>query len=163
MHSSPGSRKANRKSPSIFLICRHLDKLLLAGTNVTWSILLATLEQPSLSIPCLDLSSNNIYDKVFCVLNPFVAAGNVSHLAIGAMRGDMLMVEGICGSLLLNPSLKECSLVLDDTPMDCKDLWKAKKSPISRASDFLGSAVCFASRTIYKELQHGRRLHQYAL
>ena len=43
------------------------------------------------------------------------------HLSIGGMKGDQAMVEGVCASLLLNRTIEECAIVLDDTPMDCAD------------------------------------------
>ena len=59
-----------------------------------------------------------IDEKVFQLLNPFIAHGHVTGLGVGAMKGSMLMVEGLCGSLLLNNSLQSISLNLDGTSMD---------------------------------------------
>ena len=83
--------------------------------------LLAALEQRELRVESLDVSGNALFDKAFCLLNPFVAGGHVRHLSIGGMKGDQAMVEGVCASLLLNRNLEECTIVLDDTPMDCAD------------------------------------------
>lgn len=99
----------------------NLRALGVAGTNVTWPVLLAALEQRELRVESLDVSGNALFDKAFCLLNPFVAGGHVRHLSIGGMKGDQAMVEGVCASLLLNRNLEECTIVLDDTPMDCAD------------------------------------------
>ena len=53
------------------------------------------------------------------MLNPFISGGHVTSLAIGDMKGDLILVEGICGSLLLNANLAETRLYLDNTVMDC--------------------------------------------
>lgn len=103
-----------------FLIHRsNLTSLNIAGTNVAWPSLISVLQRQELHITSLNISSNSIYDKVFCVLNPFISGGHITSLSIGNMKGDLSMVEGICGSLLLNSSMKETHLFLDDTVMDC--------------------------------------------
>ena len=53
----------------------NLRVLGVAGTNVTWPVLLAALEQRELRVESLDVSGNALFDKAFCLLNPFVAGG----------------------------------------------------------------------------------------
>ena len=96
-----------------------LSALAVAGTNITWPVLLSALEQRELRVESLDVSCNALFDKAFCLLNPFIACGHVRNLSIGGMKGDQAMVEGVCASLLLNRNIEACSIVLDDTPMDC--------------------------------------------
>ena len=52
-----------------------------------------------------------MYDRVFCSLNPFIAGGHIDKLVMRDMRGDPVMVEGLCGSLLLNTNLTQTSTV----------------------------------------------------
>lgn len=102
-----------------FLSRANLNTLGLAGTNIAWPVLISVLQQEELNITSLDVSANAIYDKVFCILNPFISSGVIFNLSIGNMKGDLVMVEGICGSLLLNTNMKETRLTIDDTMMDC--------------------------------------------
>ena len=87
---------------------------------MTWTVLLSVLQRRELKVQRLDIAGNALYDKAFCLLNPFVAGGRIHLLAVGSMKGDQTMVEGISASLLLNRNIKESSLSLDDSPMDCE-------------------------------------------
>lgn len=114
-----GSPNAFRIVLSSFISRANLHTLGLAGTNIAWPVLISVLQQEELNITSLDVSGNGIYDKVFCILNPFISSGMIFNLSIGNMKGDLVMVEGICGSLLLNTNMKETRLTIDDTMMDC--------------------------------------------
>lgn len=96
-----------------------LSSINLAGTNPVWPVVITALQKREMNVRQLDISRNVIYDKVFCVLNPFIAGGHVVNLGVGELKGDVTMIEGLCGSLLLNPNLKATSLILDNTSMDC--------------------------------------------
>ena len=100
----------------------NLSSINLAGTNPVWPVVITALQKREIIVRQLDISRNPIYDKVFCVLNPFIAGGHVVSLGVGDLKGDMIMTEGLCGSLLLNANLKATTLILDDTPMDCDSL-----------------------------------------
>ena len=71
----------------------NLASLNLASTNPVWPILVTALQKREIGVRQLNMSENTIYDKVFCVLNPFIAGGHVVSLGVGAMKGDMTMVE----------------------------------------------------------------------
>lgn len=98
----------------------NLHELSLANTDVVWPVLISIFQQHDLNITTLNISSNPIYDKVYCIVNPLISGGHIANLSIGNMKGDLSMVEGICGSLLLNTHLQETHLCLDNTDMDCK-------------------------------------------
>ena len=141
----------------------NLASLNLASTNPVWPILVTALQKREIGVRQLNMSENTIYDKVFCVLNPFIAGGHVVSLGVGAMKGDMTMVEGLCGSLLLNPNLKATSLILDNTPMDCRLVSRlpCRSSP---GADYLARRpVGVPGGAVAEELSYGRRLRQHAL
>lgn len=87
-----------------------------------WPVVITALQKREIIVRQLDISRNPIYDKVFSVLNPFIAGGHVVSLGVGDLKGDMIMTEGLCGSLLLNVNLKATTLILDNTPMDCNSV-----------------------------------------
>lgn len=119
----PGFPNVSRIFSHSFFSRTNLHNLGLAGTNIAWPVLISVLQKEELNITSLDVSANAIYDKVFCILNPFISSGVIFNLSIGNMKGDLVMVEGICGSLLLNTSMKETRLTIDDTIMDCMDCY----------------------------------------
>lgn len=96
-----------------------LRSLGLANTHPDWSGIILALQKQEEGLDKLSISHNGIDEKVFQVLNPFIAHGHVAQLEVGALKGEMTMVEGLCGSLLLNTSLQAISLTIDYTPMDC--------------------------------------------
>ena len=100
----------------------NLSSINLAGTNPVWPVVITALQKREIIVRQLDISRNPIYDKVFSVLNPFIAGGHVVSLGVGDLKGDMIMTEGLCGSLLLNVNLKATTLILDNTPMDCNSV-----------------------------------------
>ena len=95
-----------------------LNSLGLEGTNPDWSSVIVALTKLENGLQSLNIASNTIDEKIFQLLNPFIAHGHVTGLRVGAMKGNMMMVEGLCGSLLLNNSLRDISLNLDCTSMD---------------------------------------------
>ena len=97
----------------------ELHSLNIAGTNVAWSVLVGAFQKKNLHVRSLDISNHVMYDRVFCSLNPFIAGGHIDRLVMSNMKGDPVMVEGLCGSLLLNNNLTQTSLVLDDMGMEC--------------------------------------------
>ena len=97
----------------------ELHSLNIAGTNVAWSVLVGAFQKKNLHVRSLDISNHVMYDRVFCSLNPFIAGGHIDRLVMSNMKGDPVMVEGLCGSLLLNTNLTQTSLVLDDMGMEC--------------------------------------------
>ena len=87
---------------------------------MAWPILVGAFQKKDLHVRSIDISNHRMYDSVFCSLNPFIAGGHIDKLVMRDMRGDPVMVEGLCGSLLLNTNLTQTSLVLDDLAMECR-------------------------------------------
>ena len=97
-----------------------LNSLGLEGTNPDWPSVMNALTKLENGLQSLNIAYNMIDEKAFQLLNPFIAHGHVTGLGVGAMKGNMTMVEGLCGSLLLNSSVRNISLNLDFTSMDSK-------------------------------------------
>ena len=151
-HLLSGSQIAIRRNGEWFSCRKNLKSLNVAGTNLAWSVFINAVQKKSLHISCLDISSHILYDRVFCVLNPFIAGGHINRLAMGDMKGDPIMVEGVCGSLLLNTNLKETSLVLDDMEMDCMDDTALISSSFPRTTHFSHRSVEFVAGTLDSKL-----------
>lgn len=86
---------------------------------MAWPVLVVAFQKKELHVRTIDISNHVMYDRVFCSLNPFIAGGHIDKLVMRSMKGDPVMVEGLCGSLLLNTNLTETSLILDDMEMEC--------------------------------------------